>query len=285
MTIDAADGPLEQRDTFRLDGRVAIVVGTSPNIGAGIALELARAGAAVACVDYDDTLADKTAAEIQSTGGRAIGVGCDVTDESAVVSALRRAEIGLGPVSVLVNGAVLYVVKGLLEISLEEWRRQIAVMLDGALLFTKHVALALRREAATGSVINIISTAGHQGEPGNIGYTTAKGGLLNMTRAAAMDLAPVGIRVNALTPTATDPSEAVERAMRWGVAGPATATLRALEMAAEQVPMRRLPRPSDYGHAAVFLASDAAAMITGSELRVDGGSLARYWRTKAADSP
>lgn len=103
-----------------------------------------------------------------------------------------------------------------------------------------------------------------------------------MTRSAAVELAPYGIRVNSLTPTATDPTEANERAARWGVAGIDEAVVAALAVARSQVPLRQLPAPSDYGRAAVFLASDAAHMITGIDLPVDAGSLARYWRTKPA---
>jgi NAD(P)-dependent dehydrogenase (short-subunit alcohol dehydrogenase family) len=129
-----------------------------------------------------------------------------------------------------------------------------------------------------GSVINLISTAGHQGEPDNIGYTTAKGGLLNMTRSAAVELAPFGIRVNSLTPTATDPSEMFERARRWGREMRGAEKVAALmEPFRRGAPMQRLPKPSDYGLAAAFLVSDDAAMITGTDLRVDAGAVARYW--------
>jgi len=130
-----------------------------------------------------------------------------------------------------------------------------------------------------GSILNIISTAGHQGEPGNIAYSTAKCGLLNFTRSAAMELVGQGIRVNSLTPTATDPSESFERAARWGrkAAGSPDRLAAVMEPFRRGVPMQKLPKPSDYGLAAAFLASDDAAMITGTDLRVDAGAVARYW--------
>jgi NAD(P)-dependent dehydrogenase (short-subunit alcohol dehydrogenase family) len=268
---------------FSLAGSVAAVVGTSANIGTGIALGLAAAGARVACVDKDSGLAEHAAGEVQAAGGRAIAVTCDVTSEPEVIQALAAIRAELGLVDVLVNGPVVYLEKGIRQMSLAEWRGQLSVLLDGAFLFTKHVAEALIEAGRPGSVINLVSTAGHQGEPGNIGYTTAKGGILNMTRAAAMDLAPFGIRVNSLTPTSTDPREGVERGRRWGVTGVTGAHVAALDIAASQVPLGVLPAPSDYGHAAVFLASAAARMITGTDLRVDAGSVAKYWRVKPGD--
>jgi NAD(P)-dependent dehydrogenase (short-subunit alcohol dehydrogenase family) len=265
---------------FSLAGSVAAVVGTSANIGTGIALELAAAGAQVACVDKGEAMAKHAAGEVRDAGGDALAVTCDVTSESDVISALAAIRTEFGIVDVLVNGPVIYLEKGIRQMSLAEWRRQLSVLLDGTFLFTKYVAESLIEAGKPGSVINLVSTAGHQGEPGNIGYTTAKGGIVNMTRAAAMDLAPYGIRVNSLTPTATDPQEGMERGRRWGVTGVTDAHVAALEVAASQVPLGALPAPSDYGHAAVFLASPAARMITGIDLRVDAGSVAKYWRVK-----
>ncbi len=268
------------RSPFSLAGSVAAVVGTSPNIGTGIALHLATAGARVACVDRDTSMAKHAAGEIHAAGGDAIAVTCDVTSESDVIHALAVIRTELGLVDVLVNGPVVYLEKSIRQMSLAEWRMQLSVLLDGTFLFTKYVAESLIEAGKPGAVINLVSTAGHQGEPGNIGYTTAKGGIVNMTRAAAMDLAPYGIRVNSLTPTATDPREGIERGRRWGVTGVSDAHVAALDVAASQVPLGVLPTPSDYGHAAVFLASPAARMITGIDLRVDAGSVAKYWRVK-----
>ena len=163
----------------------------------------------------------------------------------------------------------------------EEWRRQTDVILTGVFLFTKHVAKRMIDQERKGSIINIISTAGHQGEPDNVGYGTGKGGLLNFTRSVAMELAQYGIRVNSLTPTATDPTEGTHRAARWGVEWP-TPHLgqRAgglLQDAGSGVPLLKLPSPRHYASAAVFLASEDAEMITAFDLRVDAGAVSRYW--------
>jgi NAD(P)-dependent dehydrogenase (short-subunit alcohol dehydrogenase family)/fermentation-respiration switch protein FrsA (DUF1100 family) len=268
---------------FSLTGSVAAVVGTSPNIGTGIALELAAAGAQVACVDVDAALARRAADEVRAAGGDAVSVTCDATSEPDVIQAIAAIRGEFGIVDVLVNGLVVYREKGIREMTLEQWHSQLKVLLDGTFLFTKYVAESLIEAGQPGAIINLASTAGHQGEPGNIGYATAKGGIVNMTRAVAMDLAPYGIRVNSLTPTATDPREGVERGQRWGVTGITSAHIAALDIAASQVPLGELPRPSDYGRAAVFLASSAARMITGIDLRVDAGSVAKYWRVKPSD--
>jgi NAD(P)-dependent dehydrogenase (short-subunit alcohol dehydrogenase family) len=225
-------------------------------------------------------MAKRAASEIHDAGGEAMAVTCDVTSEDEVTQALASIGGELGVVDALVNGPVVYLEKGIRHMSLAEWRMQLSVLLDGTFLFTKHVAEALIAAGKPGSVVNLVSTAGHQGEPGNIGYTTAKGGIVNMTRAAAMDLAPYGIRVNSLTPTATDPREGLERGRRWAVTGVTDAHVAALDVAAAQVPLGALPTPSDYGNAVVFLVSPAARMITGVDLPVDAGSLAKYWRVK-----
>jgi NAD(P)-dependent dehydrogenase (short-subunit alcohol dehydrogenase family) len=267
-------------DAFRLDGQVAVMVGTSPNIGAGIALRLAAAGAKVACVDLDPAAASAVAREIRALGGSAAPFACDVTDESQVTRTLDDITAELGPAEHLVNGPVRYLEKGIRTMTLAEWRYQLAVLLDGPFLFTKHVAERLIAAGTEGSVLNLISTAGHQGEPGNIGYATAKAALLNFTRSAAVELAPHGIRVNSLTPTSTDLTEGLERSTRWGMSTVLPEHVDAVRMAADQVPLGRLPTPSDYGNAAVFLASRAARSVTGADLPVDAGSLAKYWRTK-----
>ncbi|MGH7864032.1 MAG: SDR family NAD(P)-dependent oxidoreductase [Candidatus Binataceae bacterium] len=202
----------------------------------------------------------------------------DATDEIQVKSAVVQACETFGGIDILVNNAVIFNRKGVLEMPLDEWRRQLAVMLDGAFLLTKRVAQSMVHRGSGGSIINIISTAGHQGEPHNIGYCTGKSGLLNFTRSAAMELVRHGIRVNSLTPTATDPSESFERAVRWG-RDPSTTGRRVedYERFRARVPTQKLPQPRDFANAAVFLASDDAQMITGTDLRVDGGAIARYW--------
>ena len=263
---------------MNLGGKVALVTGTSANIGGGIAEGLAVAGAAVVCVDSRAENASDCARYIKSTGARATAVTCDVTDESQVVTTVAAAREAFGGIDILVNSAAIFNKKGVVDMPLEEWQRQLAVILNGTFLFTKHVARLMIEQGRRGSIINIISTAGHQGEPGNIAYCTGKSGLLNFTRSAAMELVAHDIRVNSLTPTATDPSESMERAERWGRSvRNADQFKQAFEPFRTRVAMQKLPAPSDYARAAVFLASDDAGMITGTDLRVDAGAIAQYW--------
>ncbi len=264
---------------MKLTGKVALVTGTSPNIGGGIAEALAAEGAALVCVDAARTNAEDCANAIRTAGGRAIGRVCDVLDQEQVKRTVDDACAEFGRIDVLVNNAVIFNKKGVLSMPLAEWEKQIGVILTGAFLFTKCVAQSMIERKVKGAIINIISTAGHQGEPDNIAYCTGKSGMLNFTRSAAMELVGHGIRVNSLTPTATDPAESDVRAARWGrtVSAPHPARDAAFESFRRGVPMQKLPRPSDYGRAAVFLASADSDMVTGTDRRIDGGAIARYW--------
>ena len=260
---------------MRLAQKIAIVTGTSPNIGGGIAEGLAEEGATVVCVDVAADNAGQCAEAIRRSGGQALGITCDVTDEGQVEAMVARVRQTYGGVDILVNNAGILGGLGVLEMPVERWSRQIAVNLTGTFLCTKHVARLMVAQQRRGSIVVVVSTAGHQGQAGNIAYSTSKSGLLNFTRAAAMDLARHGIRVNSLTPTATDTEEAADRAVAWGRPRPEPRP-RGLDFA-KMVPMGRLPSPRHYARAVAFLASDDAELITGTDLRVDAGAIAKYW--------
>jgi NAD(P)-dependent dehydrogenase (short-subunit alcohol dehydrogenase family) len=277
---------MTQPRTRRLEGKVALVTGTSPNIGGGIAETLAHEGATIIAVDARVDNAADCARAIEAAGGKALGLTCDVCDEDQVRSTVEAALSAFGRIDVLVNNAAIFNKKGVLDMPLAEWREQTDVILTGAFLLTKYVARSMIERQVAGRILNIISTAGHQGEPGNIAYSTCKCGLLNFTRSAAMELVGHGIRVNSLTPTATDPAESFERAVRWGRKARSPDALTAvMEPFRRGVPMQKLPKPTDYGLAAAFLVSDDAAMITGTDLRVDAGAVARYWAWDPAAVP
>lgn len=264
---------------MRLKNKTAIITGTSPNIGAGIAELFADEGAKVACVDADADNARQCATEIVRRGGEAIGLPCDVTSQAQVKGAIEAVRAKWGGIDILVNGAVTYNMKGLLDMTIEEFRRQVDIILGGTFLFTKHVAEIMIAQKRVGcSIVHLVSTEGHQGNPSNIAYCTAKSGLLNMARANAVELAPYGIRVNSLTPTSTDPHEAVERGVRWGRPAPDIDLTQTLPFKrAKLLPLQRPPSPSHYAKAALFLASDESEMVTGTDLRVDAGAIARFW--------
>jgi NAD(P)-dependent dehydrogenase (short-subunit alcohol dehydrogenase family) len=267
----------------KLEGKVALITGTSPNIGGGIAVGMAAEGATLVCVDLDAAKAHACAAQIRQQGGEALGLVCDVTDETQVKGLVAQVVEAYGGIDILVNAAVIFNTKGVLDMPVAEWRQQLDVILTGAFLCTQNVAQIMIDQGRRGAIINIISTAGHQGEPWNVGYSTGKSGLLNFTRSVAMELAEFGIRVNSLTPTATDTSEGIARAAQWGVSlrrQPAASPRRRGFTSDSKLgtPMQVLPSPRHYARAAVFLASEDAEMITGEDLRVDAGAVARYWR-------
>lgn len=267
---------------MKLKDRVALVTGTSPNIGGGIVEALAAEGAKIVAVDSEAANATDCARYIESTGIEALALTCDVRDERQVQATVDAALGRFGRIDILVNNAVFYCRKGVLQMSYDEWLAQSGVILGGAFLFTKYVGRAMV-ERKSGAIINIISTAGHQGEPNNVCYSTCKHGLMNFTRSTAMEFSGHGIRVNSLTPTATDIAERFERAERWGRNEGPLPDMGGIYAFAKRVPLQKLPKPSDYGKAAVFLASDDASMITGTDLRVDAGAVAKYWAWDPAD--
>ncbi|MDQ6522950.1 SDR family oxidoreductase [Nocardioides sp. LHD-245] len=258
----------------RLAGRVAIVTGASPNIGGALARGLAAEGARLVVTDVSDASAEAAARTIEEAGGEAIAVVGDVTDPDHAADAVRQAEQRWGGVDILVNNAVWFNQKGLLDMPLAEYRRQLDIILGGAFIFTRVVAESMIRHGRAGSIINILSTAAWQGQPGNIGYSTGKSGLINFTRSAAMELAQHRIRVNGLTPTATMPEDPeILQRMTAATSAPGPWPMDFTS----QFPWHRLPTPSDYVPAAVFLAGDESALITGSNITVDGGATAKYW--------
>lgn len=257
----------------RLAGKVAIVTGSSPNIGGALARGLAREGAAVVCTDIDPEVAKRCAASIEAEGGRAVAHAGDVTDEAHVRDVVEQTVGNWGRIDVLVNNAVQFNVKGILTMSVEEFRRQTDIILSGAFLFTRAVAKAMIEKGEGGSIINVLSTAAWQGQPGNVGYSTGKSGLINFTRSVAMELAEFGIRVNGFTPTATMPTDPE---LLRKLAEPTAPSDYPMDFFS-QMPLERLPNPEDYVPAVVFLASDDSVMMTGSNITVDGGATAKYW--------
>lgn len=258
----------------RLQDRTAIVTGAGGYIGGALAVGLAAEGARVVCTDLAEAPAHATMQLIIDAGGEALALAGDVTDTAHATDVVRAAEQRWGRVDILVNNAMVFNHKGLLTMPVEEFRRQVDVCLTGALVFTRSAADAMIAAGRGGSIVNVLSTAAWQGQPGNIGYSTAKSGLVNFTRSAAMELAAYGIRVNGFTPTATQPATADDE-KRMKAANSPDALYRNNFFGL--MPMNRLPAPADYVPSVVFLASDDSSMITGSNITVDGGVTAKYW--------
>lgn len=258
----------------RLKDLVAVVTGASPNIGGTLANGLAADGARVVCADISAETADAAVERITAAGGEAIAAVGDVTDPAHADEVMQVALERWGRVDVLVNNAVLFDQRGLLDMPIDAFRRQVDIVLAGSFLFSRAAARAMIEGGRGGSIINVLSTAAWQGQPGNVGYSTAKSGMINFTRSTAMELAEYGIRVNGFTPTATQPQDP-ELVRQVGqitrIEGQFTMDF------AGQLPMGRLPTPDDYVGAVVFLASAESSMITGSNITVDGGATAKYW--------
>lgn len=259
----------------RLTGKVAVVTGASANIGGVLAAGLAAAGAKVACNDVIDDVALATVARIERDGGAAMAIPGDVTDPDAMAAAVAAVLERWSHIDILVNNAVRFDTRGVLDMPVESFRRQVDIILGGSFIMTGLVARSMIERGVRGSIINVLSTAAWQGQAGNVGYCTAKSGMINFTRSTAMELAPHGIRVNGFTPTATMPDDPA-LASAFSSAIDAMQSAGRMDFAGSN-PWERLPTPSDYVGSVVFLASDDSALMTGSNVTVDGGALAKYW--------
>jgi NAD(P)-dependent dehydrogenase (short-subunit alcohol dehydrogenase family) len=202
-------------------------------------------------------------------GGRAVAVACDVSEEDQVESLVRRAVAELGGLHVYVNNAALGIYTEVTKTAVEQFDRCLAVNLRGVFLGIKHAALAMQESGQGGSIINIASVHSVQNVGGTAPYAASKGGVAALTRTAAIDLAPAGIRVNAICPGWVDTP--LIRGIFESDADPAAAR-QAVE---RRQLLGRLGRPEEIGRAAVFLAGDDSSYVTGSLLFVDSGMTAQ----------
>jgi len=243
----------------QLEGKVAVVTGGSRGIGRAIALALAGEGAAVA-VNYReraDAAADVVAA-IEGAGGKALAVQADVRDADAVKALMKTAKAELGGVGILVNNAGVLRDNYLAFMSEAQWDEVVDTSLKAAFLCTKAASRAMM-SARSGRIINISSDAALVGDMQRANYCAAKAGLLGLTRAAARELAPYGVTVNAIAPGI------IETDMTADMAGDKRETLLGL------IPLGAFGQPEDVAAMALFLASDAARYVTGQVFPVDGG--------------
>lgn len=271
MTDAAAPQQRPARDLFDLDGRVAVVTGAASGLGHAIAHGLAAYGATVVGADIDETGLAATVDGIRATGGQATAIRCDVSDEASVAALFAAVDATHGRVDILVNDAFVGVAREQpQDFPLDAWRRSIDVNLTGAFLCAREAGRRMIAQGTGGSVINLSSIAGTTGlGRGNFVYSVTKHGINGLTRELAVEWGRYGIRVNAIQPAqfltpalrglfeaSTDPDALRERFLRG-------------------IPLDRLGDPDrDIAGPVVFLASDAAAMITGILLPVDGGNLA-----------
>lgn len=250
-------------ESLELAGKVAVVTGASRGIGSAIASRFAAAGAAVV-VHYRERVAEarKLAAGLAERGARAIAVGADLREPDQVDGLFRDCMKELGDVDILVNNAGNYPLDELIDASPGDWKSVVETNLVSVHLATQTVARLLIARGAPGAVVSVASIEGMQPAPAHSHYVAAKSGVLAYTRAAALELGPHGIRVNAVSPGLIW-RQGIEEAWPAGVA-----SFRA------RAPLGRLGRPEEVAEACLFLASERASFITGANLIVDGGILA-----------
>ncbi len=253
----------------RVDGKVAIVTGAAMGIGRATAVLLAREGARVAVTDIESDAGQTTVEEITRSGGDARFWHLDTSDEQSVSEAFDHVIGAFGRLDVLVNNAgIAGITKPTHEITLEEWNHVMSINLNGVFLSTKHAIPAMRR-AGGGSIVNLSSIYGMVGSTGAPAYHAAKGAVRLMTKTDALTYAADGIRVNSVHPGFIW-TPMVENSLRRR--GDVEAGRREID---ERQVMGRMGEPNDIAYGILYLASDEAKFVTGSELVIDGGYTAR----------
>jgi NAD(P)-dependent dehydrogenase (short-subunit alcohol dehydrogenase family) len=236
-------------------GRVAIVTGAGGDIGLAIARRLAGAGASLALLDLHAV----------SANGEALSIACDIADPVAVEATVEKVIARFGRIDILANNAAAETPLGTVcDIPLESWKRTLDVNLTGAFLLCKYAIPHMRKQG--GVILNIASQLGHVSTPGRAAYSASKAGLHSLTRSLALDHAADGIRAVSLSPGAVLTSRVTRQA---GGEEKAVAALAPLH------PIGRIGTPEEIAATALFLVSDGAAFITGTDVLVDGGYTAQ----------
>ena len=253
---------------FDLSGKVALVTGGNGGIGRAIALGLARAGAAVAIFARNEERNRSTLAELEALGVRAMATRLDLSNRKGIKPAFDEVETRLGPIDILVNNAAFAILKGLLDHTEEDWDAVIETDLTSCFLLSKYAAQSMIARKSGGKIINVASVGAYKGTPIYPSYGVSKGGLLQLTRCLAIELAPHNIQINSLAPgwTTTDMTD-------WIRNDPKYAAVK--EEMITRTPAGRFADPEEMAGAAVFLASSASQFVTGSDLIVDGGFFIR----------
>jgi 3-oxoacyl-[acyl-carrier protein] reductase len=247
---------------FDLAGKVALVTGASSGLGARFAEILAANGAAVVLVARRADRLDAVKSRIEKSGGRAIAVEADVRDRAAMQAAFDAAENAFGTVTILVNNAGIVHSGRAVDLAEEDWRRVLATNLDAVFYWAQEAARRMLAAGTGGAIVNIASVLGFSPDKGVAAYATAKAGVVQLTKALALELSFKGIRVNAIAP-----GWIVTEINRDYLAGPGAAMKR-------QIPMGRFGDVGDLDGPLLLLVSDAGRYMTGTTIVADGGQLA-----------
>jgi NAD(P)-dependent dehydrogenase (short-subunit alcohol dehydrogenase family) len=253
---------MKAADMFSLKGRVALVTGASSGLGVQFARALSDNGAAVALVARRADRLKSLQNEIEEKGGRAVAIEADVTDHAAVVRAFDAAEKAFGTVTILVNNAGIAHGGRAVEMPPEEWRKVLSTNLDAVFFWAQEAARRLLAAKKQGAIVNIASVLGLAVSKGAVAYAAAKAGVVQVTKALAVELAFKGVRVNAIAPGwfVTEMNDAY-------LTGEAGAAIK------REIPMGRFGNPGDLDGALLLLVSDAGSYITGATVVVDGGQV------------
>jgi len=241
-----------------LEGKKAVVTGAGRGIGRSIALALARNGADVAVLDMDEAGAGETAGIIEQTGRKSLALAVDVSRLSEVEEAINKILDLWGSIDIVVNNAGITRDNLLVRMKEDEWDSVIAVNLKGSFNLSKAVARSMMKQRS-GCIVNIASIIGMMGNAGQANYAASKGGLIALTKSLAKEMAPRGIRVNAVAPgfIATEMTNKIPEKLR--------------EEMVRSIPLGRMGEPDDVAAVVSFLTSPAAGYITGQVIVVDGG--------------
>jgi NAD(P)-dependent dehydrogenase (short-subunit alcohol dehydrogenase family) len=245
----------------RLKNRIAIVTGAGQGIGRALALGLAREGAKVVIADIDEENAVAVKHEIETRGGTAKALGTDVSDETSVQAMVDDSLREFGRLDILINNAGIFPVSSVEEMREEDWDRVIGTNLVGAFLCSRAVASTLL-EQGSGRVITMTSGRAFQGAKNAAHYASSKAGIIGFSKSLALELAPRQITVNVICPGITDTAQPRGHQSE-----------EQMYAQAQKIPFGRIGQPEDLVGTAVFLASDAAAFVTGQTLIVNGGSI------------
>ena len=244
--------------TVDLSGQKALVTGATRGIGRAIAETLAANGAGVACIGTNEKLLNEVVEGIRAAGGEADAYVCNVTDSAKVNATCEAILEKWGFVDILVNNAGITRDKLLMQMEDEDWDAVLNTNLKGAFLFTRALSRSMVSKRK-GRIVNIASVSGLMGNPGQANYSASKAGVIGFTATVAKEVAKRGVTVNAVAPgfTKTDMTAAL------GEVG--------LDMAKQQIPMKKVGVPQDIANAVLFFVSPAASYVTGQVLAVDGG--------------
>lgn len=253
---------MKAADMFSLKGRVALVTGASSGLGVQFAKALADNGAAVALVARRADRLKSLKDEIEGKGGRAVVIEADVTDHAAVARAFDAVEKAFGTVTILVNNAGIAHGGRAVEMPPEEWRKVLSTNLDAVFFWAQEAARRLLVAKKQGAIVNIASVLGLAVSKGAVAYAAAKAGVVQVTKALAVELAFKGVRVNAIAPGwfVTEMNDDY-------LSGEAGTAIK------REIPMGRFGNPGDLDGALLLLVSDAGSYITGATIVVDGGQV------------